>query len=58
MKLIDQHIKICNIVSKHWQLLTSDPRVGKFVADAPQITFRKALSLRDKLSQSVYKGEM
>ncbi|KAM4034840.1 LOW QUALITY PROTEIN: uncharacterized protein ACNLHF_021544 [Anomaloglossus baeobatrachus] len=40
------------ILERHWPILKMDLDIGKFVPVKPQITFRKARSLQDRLTHS------
>lgn len=44
-----------NIVHKYWYVLALDPTVGPLLPKRPAFTFRRAISLRDKLFSSEYR---
>lgn len=50
-----QHRQINQILHKYWNLLSMDTTLTSLVSDQPQITFRRAPSLRDKLMYSKHK---
>lgn len=49
-----QHEQLCGILSNHWPILQEDPIIKKYIGPFPQITFRRARSLGDKLTSSYY----
>lgn len=56
LRYSNEHSTIRRILTKHWSILTDDPVLGSLLTSKPQITFRKAGSLADLLTQSEYKG--
>lgn len=40
------HMNIRKILSRHWHVLTGDPKIAKFISPKPQITYHKARSLK------------
>lgn len=57
MRYSRQHRSINKIIKRHWSILTDDPKLREFVHEKPTITYRRAMSLRDKLVQSEYINE-
>lgn len=51
-KYSHQQYQFCNILQQHWHILSEDPILRKYVSDYPEIVFKKAPSLRDKLTKS------
>lgn len=51
----DQHQTVRWILSKHWHLLQADPNVCNFISNSPQITFKRAPSLKDELVSNHFK---
>lgn len=47
-----QHKQVRHIFEKYWPLLLADPIANKYVDKYPQITYRRAKSLKDRLTQS------
>lgn len=47
-----QHKQVRKIFSKYWPLLLADPIACKYVESQPLITYRRARSLKDRLTQS------
>lgn len=47
-----QHNKVKEILNRHWYLLTNDAILNKYVKNYPEITFRRAKSIRDKVTRS------
>ncbi|XP_077339255.1 uncharacterized protein LOC143983433 [Lithobates pipiens] len=54
MRFTKQHNIIYNIIQKYWPILSDDPKIGRFVATRPSISFKRASSLHDRLVQSEY----
>lgn len=52
-----QHVAIKNILQRHWNILTDDPKLRHFVSNQPAITYKRATSIKDRLVQSQYKNE-
>lgn len=57
MHFSKQHQKMWEIIQRHWSLLTDDPKTHQFILNAPSITYRRALSVKDHLVTSEFKGE-
>lgn len=49
-----QHSVVHKYTHKYWHLLTSDPKIAKIVSLHPQITFKRALSLCDRLVSGTF----
>lgn len=45
-----QQYQLSNVLDKHWHILYEDPILSKYVTDCPKIVFKRAISLRDKLT--------
>lgn len=45
----DQHQTIRSTIQKHWHILTTDPTISKYIGSRPEITFRRARSIKDRL---------
>lgn len=56
LRYSNEHNTIRKILTKHWSILTDDPVLWNLLTPKPQITFRKAGSLADLLTQREYKG--
>lgn len=50
----NHHLDVRTLLGNHWHLLQDDPILGKYVGNKPEIIFRRAASLRDKLTTSHY----
>lgn len=51
-----QHLEPRNIMTNHWHLLQEDPTVRKYIGYRPEMVFRRARSLQDKLVSICYTG--
>lgn len=57
VRFSNQHKQIREIIQRHWSILTDDSKIQKFVANAPSITFGRAMSIKDRLVTSEFRGE-
>lgn len=53
-----QHKQIRESIQRHWSILTDDLKIQKFVSNTPSITFRRAMSIKDRLVTSEFRGEL
>lgn len=51
------HNVLRNILNRHWHILTEDTTLFKHVKSHPELVYRHAHSLRDRLTQSHYLAE-
>lgn len=49
-----QQHQLRNILYSHWHILCDDPTLTKYICDRPDIVFRRASSLRDRLTKRLY----
>lgn len=54
-KFSAHHNQLCNLLSDHWHLLKGHHILGKYVKPNPELVFRRATSLRDRLTSSHYR---
>lgn len=57
LRLSNEHQNICSILSKHWEILTEELSLMGLATKNPQITYRRAGSLGEILTQSEYRGD-
>lgn len=54
-KFSTHHHQLRNILSNHWHILTDHHTLRKYIKPTPDLVFRRATSLKDRLTHSHYK---
>lgn len=50
-----QYKKMENILNKHWNILTQDPHINSILGDSPEVMYRRAPTLKNKIAPSKQK---